>query len=73
MAVTARVVDSGCLPRQFGPIGDEAVVGRRLLGILPLVGADVVEAIGEILDRLGLGVELLEQDCGVVRDAVLLM
>lgn len=62
----------GCLG-QLGPVGDQGVVGRRLLCILPLVGADVVEAVCEILYGLGLANDLLQQHRGVMRDAVPLM
>ena len=52
MAVLVGEGDCRGLAGQFGPDSDQAVVGRRLFRILPLVGADIVEVVSEVFDHL---------------------
>src|SRR3546814_9693903 len=54
LAIAPHVGNGGGLARQLGPVGDQRVVGGGLLGVLTLVRADVIEAVGEVLHRLSL-------------------
>ena len=55
LQVATCVVDRRRLAGQFRPYGNQAVIGCRLTGVPPLVGANVVQAIGEILGCIRMG------------------
>ena len=54
LQVAARFAYRRRLPGEFRPDGDQAVPCGRLRRILPLVGRDIVETIGQILGRIGI-------------------
>ena len=71
MKIATRIVNRSGLAGQLSPVGNQGVIGRGFLGILPLIGAYIVEDVGEILNRLGFVSNLLQHDGCRMGDAVL--
>jgi hypothetical protein len=62
LAIAGRVMDRRRLPCKLSPVCDQRVVGGRFLGVLPLIGADIIEAIREVLYSFCLRFDFLKLD-----------